>query len=124
MKPLYFSLLILFIFTACNNKAPVQEEEIVVKDSVAVVLNLEYNLPVDSFLVSKGRIKRNQFLSNILNGYGISAQTIDTIARHFKDSFDVRKIRVGNPYTVFQSKDSIPRLNYFVYEKSRWEYIV
>lgn len=50
--------------------------------------------------------------------------TIDKIARKSKSVFDVRKIKSGQDFTIFSTKDSIPEPRYFVYENSDVEYIV
>ncbi len=84
---------------------------------------LSYGIPVDSFNIVSGKIRRNQSLSKLLLKQGISAKTIDQIAR-LKDTFDVRKIRSGNLYKLFLTKDSLPSLSYFVYEHTLTDYVV
>lgn len=88
-----------------------------------MVPHLDYGLPIDSFNIVEGKIKQNQSLSQLLNEYGISAQTIDQISQ-LKDTFDVRKIRSGNTYKLFLTKDSLPDLSYLVYEHTLTEYVV
>lgn len=126
MRHLILIPVILFAVIACKNTGKQTKETPyeVPQDTTPVVINLEYGLPVDSFVVTKSRVKRNQFLSNILSSYGVSYQTIDKLARNYKDVFDVRKIKVGNKYAVFQTLDSVPKISYFVYEKSDAEYVV
>lgn len=85
---------------------------------------LKYGFPVDSFLILEGTIKPNQHLSHILGDFGIGMAVIDQIARLSKEIFDVRKIRVGNNYSVFQSADSLSEVKYFVYENSATDYYV
>lgn len=84
---------------------------------------LSYGIPIDSFNIVSGKIRRNQSLSKLLIKQGISAKTIDQIAR-LKDTFDVRKIRSGHLYKLFLTKDSIPSLSYFVYEHTLTDYVV
>ncbi len=78
----------------------------------------KYELPVDSFYLEESVVGAGQHLSSILSRYGVNLGTIDTIAKKAKPVFDVRKIRQGNYYTVFQSRDSTRRAMYFVYENS------
>ncbi len=84
---------------------------------------LSYGIPIDSFNIVSGKIRRNQSLSKLLVKKGISAKTIDQIAK-LKDTFDVRKIRSGNMYKLFMTKDSLPNLSYFVYEHTLTDYVV
>ena len=75
-----------------GNEATVAEEEI--------VHLVEYGIIVDSLEVVRDKVKRNEFLSDILLDHGIDYALIDKIARSPRDIFDVRKIRVGYPYSV------------------------
>lgn len=85
---------------------------------------LEYGIVIDSLEVIKGEVKRNEFLADILLGYDIDYVVIDKIAKNKHDIFDVRKIRVGYPYVVIRTLDSVPEVQYFVYEESPSNYIV
>ncbi len=91
-----------------NNEEPIHEiyEEIPIE--------LQYGLPVDSFLITEDLIKRNQNLSHILAPLGVSAKTIDQIARN-NELFDVRQMRSGNTYKLFMAKDSLASPEYFSY---------
>lgn len=82
---------------------------------------LAYGLAVDSFSIVNGKIKRNQMLSNILMDQGITARTIDEISK-LTENFDVRKMRSGHVYKLFFNKDSVPILEYFIYEHTLTEY--
>ena len=84
----------------------------------------KYGFPVDSFHIVNGTVGSGQYLSSLLTRFGIGLGTIDTIANNSKSVFDVRKIREGNNYTVFQSPDSLHKSLYFVYENSPIQYVV
>jgi len=129
-KDLLLSIVItvftLFFITNCNNaKKQVEEDDEGAIHEVAEELpvNLEYGLPIDSFIIEQKKVKRNQNLSSILIPYGISPKTIDFIACQ-KEEFDVRQIRSGHFYKLFFSKDSIKQLQYFVYEHTMTDYVV
>uniref|UniRef100_UPI00321747DC M23 family metallopeptidase n=1 Tax=uncultured Draconibacterium sp. TaxID=1573823 RepID=UPI00321747DC len=112
-------------FFSCSSKAT-KKNEVVVQDTVEVVQEpiLKYGLPVDSFALETGKVKNNQYLSQILNAKGVGMGTIDKIARKSKSVFDVRKIKSGENYTIFSTPDSTNQPRYFVYENSPVEYTV
>jgi len=85
---------------------------------------LAYGLNIDSLVVVKDKIRKNQHLSDILLKHGVDYPTIDLLARRSKPVFDVRKIRSGNNYSVLLSDDSLQKANYFVYEISPVDYVV
>ncbi|MBE0650830.1 MAG: peptidoglycan DD-metalloendopeptidase family protein [Bacteroidales bacterium] len=82
-----------------------------------------YGINVDSLNVIHGKVKRNQNLSDILLKYGVDYKIIDYIARHTRDTFDVRAMRKGQEYAVICTKDSTPKPLYFVYEQSPTDYV-
>ncbi len=112
-------------FFACTSKKQ-KESAKVVQDTVIIVKEpvLKYGLPVDSFTIETGKVKNNQYLSQILNAKGVGMGTIDKIARKSKLVFDVRKIRSGENYAIFSTPDSANQAKYFVYENSAAEYTV
>lgn len=83
-----------------------------------------YGLNVDSLEMISATVKRNEFLSDILLKYDVDYATIDRLARQSREVFDVRKIRYGNNYTALMTKDSVPKLQYFVYEISPVDFVV
>ena len=102
-----------------TDKEPIFEEIFEVETPM-----LKYGIPVDSFILKEGVIANNQFLSQILTQYGVGLGTIDTIAKNSLSVFDVRRIRTGRKYTIFQTPDSLQTPRYFVYESSPVEYFV
>ena len=89
-----------------------------------IVHLLEYGIIVDSLEVIREKVKRNEFLADILLEYDVDYNVIDKIARTPHHIFDVRKIRVGYPYSVIRETDSVARVLYFVYEQSATDYVV
>jgi len=85
---------------------------------------IAYGIVIDSMQVFKDKVKKNQFLSDILLGYNVDYQQIDQLVKRSKPVFDVRKIRAGNQYSVLCSNDTLKKVHYFVYESSPTEYIV
>ena len=85
---------------------------------------LRYGLPIDSFVIETGKVKNNQYLSQILNARGVGMGTIDKIAKKSRSIFDVRKIRSGENFSIFSTNDSTHEAKYFVYENSAVEYTI
>lgn len=85
---------------------------------------LVYGIPVDSFERVEDKVKRNQFLHDILAPYGVSNLQLDYIGRKLKDTFDVRYMRAGRKYTILATKDSVKKANYFIYEIDNTDYVV
>lgn len=119
-------LIIVLIFTLRESRITSGNEDKVALDTIDTVPEpvLKFGLPVDSFEISEGVVRRNQNLSDILTGYGVDMATIDRLARSSRDTFDVRRIRSGQHYFVFQTRDTLREPCYFVYENSETSYVV
>jgi murein DD-endopeptidase MepM/ murein hydrolase activator NlpD len=46
------------------------------------------------------------------------------IAQQTKDTFDIRRLQVGKPYTIFCAKDSLETPQHFVYQSTKEDYVV
>ncbi len=92
--------------------------------SEAVIPEMRFGFPVDSFHIVEGVVKPNQNLGDILTGFGLNMSTIDQLAQNCEGIFDVRKIRTGQHFFLFQSPDSTREARYLVYENNRIEYVI
>lgn len=110
---------------SCKPKAEARVEQIP-RDTIVPIKEpvLKYGLPVDSFKIEFGKVRNNEYLSKILNDRGVGMATIDQIARKSRQVFDVRKIRSGENYAIFSTRDSLPEAKYFIYENSAVDYTV
>ena len=113
-------IIFLLIFSCKNsNMENLQSQKMVSDTTVADKPDstmLMYGIPIDSFNLISGRIKRNGFLSSLLLEHGITMDEIDKVVRNSVSVFDVRKMRFGNNYTLFCDKDSAARARYLVYD--------
>ena len=121
------SILLLFVTNSLSDSTisyseleEINNEEILDKE---IILNMEFGLPIDSFEITKKRVKRNQNLSDILIQYGVSYNYIDQLVTKSTPIFNVRKIKAGNWYSVLCNKDSIGEIAYFIYEVNPLTYI-
>ncbi len=87
-------------------------------------IELLYDIPRDSFLIEESEVKRNQNLSDILSRAGVDNQTIYQVATVSDTVFDVRRFKVGRPYTLFYTPDTLHKLKYFVYSIDNTDYVV
>ena len=54
----------------------------------------------------------------------LSYSQIYNIVQSIKDSFDVRWLTAGKPYTILSTKDSLVDPQYFIYQPNRLNYVV
>ena len=112
-----------FVFDYYETKRLMKElaKQPEVKNPEPVML---FKLPIDSFNVVPGKIKSGQNLSDILSKQGVSMAKIDEISKKTVLTFDVRKMKINNPYYFFMNKKETSKVEYFIYEIDAVEYVV
>lgn len=85
---------------------------------------LLYGYIIDSMTVINGKIKRNQFLAQILQQYNVPYQKIHELSQISKNVFDVRKIAPYKKYTLICYRDSLSTAKAMIYEPNALEYVV
>lgn len=100
-------------------------DEVEMTDSAEVeAITYKYGIPTDRYNVNYGIVEDRQNLSSILQRHGLSVNDVHRLNERAKGTFDVRKVKSGQAYAVFTTKDSLPRTRFFVYEESPKTYIV
>lgn len=100
-------------------------DEVQLTDSVEVEeIVYKYDIPTDDYEVDYGIVKRGQNLSNILTDHGLSYRRVHRVNEKAEGVFDVRKIRAGQSYAVFTTRDTVPQTAFLVYEETPKSYVV
>lgn len=84
----------------------------------------EYGIPIALYDVTEHKVGRGEFFSTILDKNGISQKVVYELSQKSKGIFDLKQIRVGNEYHTYFTKDSIPHLDYLVYERDGHSFVV
>lgn len=122
MKNFILVILSLCLLTAScvNTKDDLPEIEEVVQDPIIE----QYGYILNDFHVIRDTIRSGDTFGDILYANGVPQDKIMEVATKFRDSFDVRKIGVGRPYLLLNSKDSIKNTQVFIYETNKIDYAV
>lgn len=118
-KIIIISLLVSFTIS-CNTSK--EEEEIIVPKAKAKMVEFGFNL--HDFNVLHDTIQSGDTFGSILDRQNLNGNEIYDIASKVKDSFDVRSIRKGKPFTILRSKDKTNKIQLFIYQPDRLNYYV
>ncbi|MCK5170737.1 MAG: peptidoglycan DD-metalloendopeptidase family protein [Bacteroidales bacterium] len=83
----------------------------------------EYEITIDSFNIVQNKIKRNYDLSKLLSDAGLENAKVNKATFRSAEVFDIRRIKAGNHYRLYYTKDSSNTLKYFIYKHSPTEYL-
>ena len=124
IKYLLFLSFVLIIFS-CNNTNQQKSDTNKKVDSVIIkpIIKL-YGFNVDSFKIVKGKIEKNQNLSDIFSKNNIPYSKLEEIINLPDSVFNVKHLKVGNDYTIFFTKDTSKTPLYFVYQNNKIDYTV
>ncbi|MFD1062374.1 peptidoglycan DD-metalloendopeptidase family protein [Winogradskyella litorisediminis] len=123
LKKLVWFVAIATTFLNCKTEEPKDlPEELVLVEEIEPTYEFGFNL--DNFIVKRDTIKRGDSFGEILERNNIGYPKIFQIAEKAKDTFDIRKLQVGKPYTLLCAKDSLETPKSFIYQPNKEEYVV
>lgn len=121
MKYPAFILLLLLTLIACKKEEetkktkPVAEKERIVK---------EFGFTLNDFKVVNDTIETGDTFGKLLGEEGYDAGAIHKITESIKDTFNLRDIRVGKPFTMLKNKKAPHKLQVFIYQPDALSYYV
>lgn len=83
-----------------------------------------YGINVNEHVVIEDKIRKNQFLADILTEYNVPVKLINQVSSLPRNIFDVRKVAANKKYTLICQPDSTKTAKVFVYEPNPIDYIV
>lgn len=121
MRTNYYSYVFLFIILvsiSCKQDKvkEVPEEVVEVKEPEP---KIEYGFNIDNYTVINDTIKSGESFGIILDRHHVFYPKINAISTTIKDTFDVRKVRAGKPYTILASKDTSQIAQVFIYKHNK-----
>lgn len=115
MKNIVILLLFILAFTSCKEEDKAPESEKIVE----LEPEMRFGYKIDDYKVIQDTIKSGESFGIILDRYHVFYPKINQIAATVKETFDVRKVRAGKPYTILASKDSIEKAQVFIYKHDK-----
>ena len=129
MRYRFYTLLILsLLFFACkdknaNNNSSSENDSTSV-NAVSHSKIVKYGVDVTDLIESENTISPGHSLSNILLSSGADANSINNLNLIPDSILNPQKINAGNKYTIYNVNDSAHTLRYFVYHKSKQDFVV
>lgn len=116
----FIPLLLILLLFSCSKDGQDSLEKTVEK----VKIIREYGFILNNFHVIKDTIKSGESFGSLLSKNNVSSSEIHNIVNNIKETFDVRKLKIGQPYTILASKDSLQKAQVFIYEHDKINYSI
>lgn len=95
-----------------------------IDEAAPIVEYDEFDFRKDAFETKTIKVKRNETFSDMLSPFGVSGQQIIDLAAMAKPMMDIRKIRAGNDYRIYDDPDNESAADILVYQRNPVDYIV
>ncbi|MEO9570601.1 MAG: peptidoglycan DD-metalloendopeptidase family protein [Polaribacter sp.] len=116
MKKTILLLVLIISFSSCKKDT---EKTISTIKKVKPKPVYKFGYKLDDFKVIQDTIKSGESFGAILDRHHVFYPKINKIASTIKDTFDVRRVRAGKPYTILASKDSTEKAQVFIYKHNK-----
>ena len=111
------------LFYNCNK----DQKDTEVNEEIAEVKpksTYEFGFKLDDFVVKKDTIKSGDTFGAILDRNHIAYPRIYEIVESIKNTFNIRSLRPGKPYTLLCAKDSLQTPQTFIYQPNKEDFVV
>jgi len=111
------ALLFVVLSIACKNEKP---EKLIIPEKIVY----EFGYRLNDYTVINDTLKSGENFGEILSRNKIGTSKIHEIVTTIKDSFNIRSLKAGIPYTILATEDSTQQAQVFIYRQSKINYTI
>ena len=123
-KKIGIVLIALISITSCKEDENKSEQPKLADNQELEEELLEFGYNLNNFEVVRDTIKNGDSFGEILEKNNLGYPKIFEIAEKAKDTFDIRRLVAGKPYTLLKSKDTTNEPLAFIYQPNKEDYVV
>lgn len=112
------SILLLIVLVSCQNN------DKKLKEPVPERIIKEFGFTFNNYNYIRDTIRKGENLGSILDKAHVSSVKVYEIVNKTRKIFNIRSIKVGNPYVILKSKDSLDTGEVFIYQQDQVNYVV
>lgn len=124
MRKYWGVILALVIFFSCKEDKKTIEEIDLAQLPVEDPIPTSFGFDFESYEVVQDTVKNGDSFGELMLKNNVDYEKVLQISEHYRDTFDVRKIKAGKPYFILKSKDSLPKAQIFIYQNDKINYTV
>ncbi|WP_343488199.1 peptidoglycan DD-metalloendopeptidase family protein [Allomuricauda sp. d1] len=114
----------LFLLFSCKEDKPELKPDLAQELQVEEEPVLNFGFDFDQYEVVRDTVKWGDSFGELMLKNKVDYPKIVTVSEKYRDTFDVRKIRVGKPYVILKSKDTTLGAQIFIYQNDKVNYTV
>jgi len=116
LQKLFLIFIATLVLNACKNTTSETNADTLKEKIVQPTPKMKYGYDYNLYQAKEFKIKRGDTFGAILERNGIDYPEVYNILQVIKKSeVNIRKLKIGKPYTVLYTKDSVPKAHAFIY---------
>ena len=119
MKRVSLLLIVLVLLSSCKKDKVETVQKI---NPVSPVI--EFGFKFNDYNVIQDTIQNGDTFGSIIDAQNLGEKQVFDIVAKVKDTFDVRIMRKGKPFTILRTKDKTKKLQAFIYQPDRLNYYI
>lgn len=123
MSKIFQKLFFVFLLTTFIISCEKTKEETIIVPVVKPKL-VEFGFNLHDFNIVNDTIQSGDTFGSLLEKQNLNGKEVYDIVAKVKDTFDVRSIRKGKPFTILRSKDRTNKIQVFIYQPDKLNYYV
>jgi murein DD-endopeptidase MepM/ murein hydrolase activator NlpD len=120
LKKAYLLTLVLISLFSCKQS----ETESIISDPKIGTQIEQFGFKSNDFNIVNDTIESGDTFGGILESQNLGNKPVYDILEKVKDSFNIRTIRIGKPFTLLRSKDKFKKLQVVIYQPDRVNYYI
>jgi len=117
-------LIALAVFSCKDKPAEADQTGTVSEETASPEPNFAYGFNLDEFRVVADTVRSGDIFGELMMENKVAYPKIHALTEHYKDTFDVRRFRVGKPYYILKSRDTSEVAQVFIYQEDPVNYTV
>ena len=123
MRKYWGLVLALLLITSCNQKKIDKIEQATELNEIKPI-EKKFGFNFDAYTIIQDTIKKGDSFGQLMLKNNADYKKVITVSEKYKDTFDIRKIRIGKPYFILKSKDSLEKAQVLIYQNNKIDYTV
>ena len=117
--------IVMTLIIGCTDKKEVPRQDLEDEVEIAQLMPImKYGYNLNDFEVIEDTVKNGDTFGNLIDDHLIQGQSTFKAAQVLDDVYSVKRIQAGKPYKILKKKDSLHKVEAFIYEPNKLDYVV
>ncbi|MFI2741430.1 M23 family metallopeptidase [Zhouia sp. PK063] len=109
---------------ACKNEEQKEEKAVETVKTVKPAPLKEFGFNLNNYVVKRDTVRQGDSFGEIMSRNNLDYAKVFEISEKARDTFDIRKLQIGKPYTILCKKDATKSPVSFIYQPNSIDYVV